>query len=678
MYWIFEKIKESFFEERERWFLWIPVLFGLGIGIYFMLPTEPSLWISLIAAELLIITTFIYRFHKSLLFIISIIAIILSGFINIQLKAHYLANKMTLKEAKTDYLNGKIVNIDKNYRGMERITLQNPQNFEQYVYEGNYRISLRTNESQLQIGDCVELVGRIMPVPPTSIVGGYQFDRKFFFDGITANGYAVSSINKIECNKKENNYINNYINKLRQSIVNRIKTILPPDESGITAAIIAGKRDGISKIITHNYRDAGLAHFLSISGLHMTMLAGLMFFFIRLIIALIPPIALRYDSKKISAIAAMLLSTFYLLISGAEIPTQRAFIMTMIVLIGVLVGRRAISINTICWAALFILIVSPQALIGASFQMSFAAVMMLVAFYEKYAIQLNRFLNGGDKLTIGLFNRIWRIIWVYMIGLVISDMVASLATLPFGIYHFNRISIYTTLGNFLAGPIIGLIIMPFVLLSLLLMPLGMDVFTIKIVGYGISLVNKITAEVAALPQAGYQTLSIPLWGMLLIVFGGLWLAIWQLPWRKLGWLGIILGCLSIFTIQIPQAIISSDGLLLAVKDNHGRLLFLPRRGKIFNKQIWLEKTANKTLKQSDKQKLKEIWDGETEYPEWIDLKCTKLFCDYAGKFRYYKNGKLEINGIAFDTQTSGGASFYNNGKVKTVRDYTGNRIWNKF
>jgi len=678
MNWIFEKIKESFFEERERWFLWVPVLFGLGIGIYFIFPIEPSLWISLILVEILIVITFISRFHPTQLFIISIIAIILSGFINIQLKAYYIATKSTFKDTTTDYLNGKIINIDKNYRGMERITLQNPQNFEGHIYRGNYRVSLRTNNSKLQIGDCVELVGRIMPVPSPSIVGGYQFDRKFFFDGIAANGYALSGIGKVECIQKENNHIGNYINKLRQYIVNRVQAILPPDEAGITAAIIAGKRDGISKKITHNYRDSGLAHFLSISGLHMTMLAGLMFFFIRLIIALIPPIALRYDSKKISAIAAMLLSTFYLLISGAEIPTQRAFIMTMIVLCGILIGRRAISINTICWAALFILIVSPQALIGASFQMSFAAVVVMIAFYDRYAAQLNNFLNGGNKKTISLFNRICRIIWVYMLGIIISDMVASLATLPFGIYHFNRISIYTTLGNFIAGPIIGLIIMPFVLLSLLLMPLGMDIWTIKIVGYGVSLVNQITADVAALPQAGYQILSIPLWGMLLIVFGGLWLSIWQLSWRNLGWIGIILGALSIFTVQVPQAIISHDGLLFAVKDNYGKLLFLPRRGNLFNKQIWLEKTANKSLTQSDKHKLQEIWSGKAEYPEWIDLKCTKLFCDYAGKFRYYKDGKLEINGVVFDTQTSGGASFYDNGAVETVQDYKGNRIWHKF
>ena len=678
MYWIFEKIKETFFTERNRWFLWIPVLFGCGIGIYFLLPTEPPLWISAVVVELIILLAFWWRFNPLKLFILAIIAIITAGFVNIQLKAHYIAHEAIFKEAKTDYLSGKIIKIDKNYRGMERITLQNPQNFEQHIYKGNYRISLRTNNSGLKVGDCAEVVAHLMPLSAPSMVGSYQFNRKFFFDGITANGYAISSIGKIECSTQDHNFINNYINYLRQSIVKRINSILPPDEAGITNAIIAGERGGISKYITHNYRDSGLAHFLSISGLHMTMLAGLMFFFIRLIIAFIPPLALRYDSKKISAVAAMFISTFYLLISGAEIPTQRAFIMTMIVLVGVLVGRRAISINTICWAALFILIISPQALIGASFQMSFAAVIMLIAFYERFANPLHSFLNGGNDRNIGIISRTWRIIWAYILGILISDFIASISTLPFAIYHFNRISIYTTIGNLLAGPIIGLIIMPFVLLSLLLMPLGMDVWSIKIVGYGVNLVNQITAMVASLPNAGYQVLSIPLWGMVLIVFGGLWLAIWQLSWRHWGGLGIVLGILSIFTVQIPQAIISNDGLLFAVKDKQNKLLFLPRRGKIFNKQIWLEKTAHQQLNNHDKQKLNDIWNGKAEYPEWIDLKCNKSFCDYAKKFRYYKDGRLEIDNVLFDTKNCGGASFYTNGKIKTVQDYIGKRSWNSF
>ncbi len=678
MYWIFEKIKETFFAERERWLLWVPVLFGAGIGIYFLLPREPSLWFSAIVVEAIIILAFIWRMNRLRLMLLAVIAIIFAGFINIQLKAYYIGHQAKFDKTQTLYLNGKISNIDKNYRGQMRITLVNPQDFEQNRYNGKYKITLRSKENEITQGECVELVARLMPLPAPSMVGGYQFNRKFFFEGITANGYALSSIGKVDCEKKEFDFMSQYINKTRQNIVNRINMILPPDEAGITAAIIAGERGGIDRKITKNYRDSGLAHFLSISGLHLTMIVGLMFFFIRSLIALIPPLALRYDSKKIAAVSAMLLSLFYLLISGAEIPTQRAFIMTFIVLLGVLLGRRAISMQTICWAGLFILIVSPQALVGASFQMSFAAVVMLIAFYEHFAGALHRFLNGGCHKNIGIISRLWRVVFAYMVGIVVSDFVASLSTLPFAIYHFNRISIYTTIGNFCAAPIIGLVIMPFMLIALLLMPIGADVWAIKIVGYGVGLVNKITADVASLPQAGYQVLSMPCWGLILIVCGGLWLAIWNMPWRKWGWIGIIVGALSIFMVQTPKAMISADGLLFAVQDTNGKLVFMPRRGKVFNKQLWLEKTANSQLGRENKRRINEIWRGEKEYPEWIDLKCNKTFCIYAGKFKYYKDGRLEINNKPFDTQYSGGASFFADGEIKTVRDYAGQRIWNLF
>ena len=469
MYGLFYKVKEYFLAEQERWFLWLPVLFGCGIGIYFLLPSEPSLLVSAVMVESLVLLAYYWRFSYPKLLCLAAVAMMVAGFVNIQLKAYYLNSQGKLTEPIVDYLSGEIINIDHNYRGMERVVIKNPQNFEGKTYFGNYRISLRTKSSGLKVGDRAELVAKLMPLPAASMVGGYQFDRKFFFEELSGNGYAMASIGPIDCASPKVSVPSwkVKIEELRKHIVARINNILPADEAGITAAIIAGERGGIRREITENYRDSGLAHFLSISGLHMTMLAGLMFFLIRLIIALIPPLALRYDSKKISAVAAILLSFFYLLISGAEIPTQRAFIMTLIVLVGVLIGRKAISMKTIAWAALIVLIISPWALIGASFQMSFAAVVMLIAFYEKFAGPIQRFLNGGTNRSIGIINRTWRIVWAYFAGIVISDLVASLATLPFGIYHFNMISIYTSLGNFLAGPIIGLVIMPFVLINLM-------------------------------------------------------------------------------------------------------------------------------------------------------------------------------------------------------------------
>lgn len=221
----------------------------------------------------------------------------------------------------------------------------------------------------------MELVAKLMPLASASLPGGYQFDRKSFYLGLSGSGYSESRVLPVDC-REPASWRERFSFKVagwRQSIMEKIKRILPPDEASVASAVIAGEQTGINSRLIQNYRDSGLAHFLSISGLHMSMLAGLMFFFIRLLMALIPPLTLRCDSKKVSAVFALLISVVYLLISGAAIPAQRAFIMTFIVLLGVLLDRRAISMKTIAWAAFLVLLITPEALVGASFQMSFAA-----------------------------------------------------------------------------------------------------------------------------------------------------------------------------------------------------------------------------------------------------------------------------------------------------------------
>lgn len=679
MYWFWQNIKTQFEGEQNRWFLWLPVLFGIGIGIYFLLPFDISIWWTLGAIEILILLAIVFRFNLKVLSVLMIAGMIVLGFTDIQLKAFYLSKNPGLDQAETVYVRGRIEKIDFNYRGSPRLWINDAEDFDGERNYGKVKITLRSKDSGFKPGECVELAAHLMPRPKAALPGGYQFDRKAFFEGIDANGYALSQVYPLACEHKSGikQKFNFAVDNLRSLIINHIREVLPPDEASITAAIVAGEQGVIRRGIIQNYRDSGLAHFLSISGLHMSMIAGLMFFLVRLTAAFIPAFSVRYDSKKTAAVFAILISIFYLLISGAAVPAQRAFIMNFIVVLGIFLGRRAISMKTISTAAIIVLILSPQALIGASFQMSFAAVIALIAFYEKYAGALQRFLNGERAESLPF--KIVKVIWVYIIGILVADLVASLATTPFAVYHFNRVALYTTLANLLAGPVIGLIIMPFVLISLLLMPLGLDYYPLQIVGFGIAKVNEITAYVSSLPNAGYQILSMPLWGLMLVVFGGLWLCLWQMPWRKWGWLGVICGMLSIMTVKTPDVMTDADAEVLAVKDNQGELVILPSRGNNFIKQIWLEKTANKKLTGKESRLLKEIYNGRKTDKDWLDLECDKLTCVYKNKITYYKSGCLEIDGKAFDTLKSGGASFYfDNGrvKIKTVRDDIGSRYWN--
>lgn len=670
-----QTVAELFYAEKDRWFALLPVLFGLGIGLYFSLPVEPSLFATLAIIEIMLISAYVWRHFPTRLMILGAVGIVVLGFANIQLKAVFLTPPQNITYSDEEiYIQGKIINIDRNYNGKTRILLTDATDFEDNQIDGNYRITLNKNRNKLKIGECVEVASSIFPLARPNIYGGYQFDRKAYFEGINALGYSMADAYPKECKTPESSIsvaLKSLIFEMRQKIIARINSALPnAEEASIADALIAGEQNLISKKQIGNYRDSGLAHFLSISGLHMGMLAFIMFFFIRFFVALIPPIALRYNSKKIAAVCAIIISFAYLLISGAQIPAQRAFIMTLVVLIGVLFDREAISIRTISFAAFVVLLLAPQALISASFQMSFAAVLAMIAFYEKFAPSISRFFSGGGII---------RYIVAYLCGIVISDLVASFATLPFAIYHFNRIAIYTSLGNFLAGPVIGLVVMPCVLLSLLALPFGLEALPLKALGFGLSLINRITAYVSSLPEAGYQVTAMPFWGFLLICIGGLWLCIWRKNWRYFGFIGIIIGFFSITLVKTPDMMTDAKAEVFALKDNFGELIILPSRGNNFTKNIWLERSGQDKLEAEKKNLLKQIVDGKTTDKTWLDLECYEYGCVYKNRITIGKDGAVMIDGKFFDVTDTLGASvyLYDKPEIKTIREYIGNRLWNK-
>lgn len=620
-------------KEKSRWFSWVPVLFGTGIGIYFVLPSEPSRWLTLGIIEFLLLAAYIVRLRPALLTGVFVLAIIAAGFADIQLKTLYLENRLPVPPEGRMYLRGQILSADTNYRGRPRIVLGEMENFSGDHIKGRYRLTLLGRKNVIEVGQCVELVAEVSPLMKANLPGGYQPDRRLFFDGINGSGYVLGSIFDIDCPKPAGFWLRE-INRWRKNVSSMIAEQLPPEQAAIVAAIVTGNRDLMTPEQVAAYRDSGLAHFLSISGLHMSMIAGLMFFLVRLIMAMIPALSLRYNSKKAAAVLAMFVSAVYLAISGAAVPTQRAFIMTFVVLLAVLFERQAVSMRVLALAALIILVVSPQMLVSISFQLSFAAVTALVAFYERCGKKVERFLSGEKGTLAG---KVCRGIFAYLAGIVIADLVASLATLPFSIYHFNRIAVYTSLANLAAGPIIGLMIMPAVLLSLLTIPLGLSWLPLKIAGIGVGLVNDLTEYVASLPHAAAEVYSFPLWGLLLITFGGLWLCLWQQKWRHWGWLLIAAGGLSLLTVKVPDIIAADGGRAVAVKGADGKLHALSG-GNRWMKQNWLEKFASSQQKENENLPRPEL--PETDFDKDIGI-------------------------AVYGTQ------------IETVRDYIGRRPWNK-
>ena len=644
------KIISCFLYERNRWLLWLPIFFAFGIGIYFLLPEEPSLFMTNIVLFILIVGLFVFRRYLLLRSIFLLLFLIAAGFANIQYRTILLSDEINFEQEQKLYIRGQIDNIDANYNGRQRILLSSMFDFDDNPLKGRYRLTLIHQNPDIKVGDVVELIGVVSPLFKPSIVGGYEFDRNFYFKGVTGTGYIPSDVIKITSFPR----FKDYFAMLRENISRRIYEILPTDRAAVTIALVTGDQTKISHSLIEAYRDSGLAHFLSISGLHMSMLAGLMFLLVRVFMALIPSLALRFNSKKTAALLSIVVSSVYLILSGMSVPAQRAFIMTQVVLAAVLFERQAISMRTLACSAFIVLIISPAALISASFQMSFAAVTALVAFYEKFAGRLNHFLSDEK---ISLTHKIFRGLMLYCVGVLVADFVASVATLPFAIYHFNRVALYTSLTNLLSGPIISFIIMPFILVSLLTMPLGLEVLPLKIVGFGLAIVNKLTLWVASLPNAVVGVVSMPFWGFILIIFGGLWLCLWIGRWRLWGVAPIIIGFLSILCVQKPEVIIDSQIKTIAVLNhNNGKYYFLPQANR-WNKRNWLTKFAA---------------DEETE-DKFINNPI------YQKRIKIESGNYVKIDGQDFDVRLAGGVSIFADKDklvLKTVREYIGCRYWN--
>ena len=666
---IFSKIRayvsENFFAEQSRWLAWIPFLFGIGIAVYFALPFEPNYWYSLGVFEATLLLFYLLR-HKGLHLLFTAILICEFGFMNIQLQTLLKSRKVAFTPEVTDYIKGQISEVSYNEKGRKRLLLQNAENFDEPL-KGKYRVTVMNGESaDFEVGQCVELVGTFFPPSPVPVLNGFQLDRKYFYEEISGIGYANSSVFVIDCEQKQTSSFRIRLNKIRQRITDDVAKILPPDEAGIVDAVLIGEQSRMPKLIVNNYRDSGLAHFLSVSGLHMGAIAGLVFFVLRFLLALFLAVALRYDVKKLAAAGAILFSSLYLLVSGMAVPAERAFIMTAVVLFGVIFNRQAISMRMVCFAGLVLLIISPQALISISFQMSFAAVVALISFYEKYA----------RKITLWSVNRgIFSKIFFYLAGIVICDFVASLATMPFAVYHFHRVSVYTSLANLLAGPLIGLILMPLILLCLVALPLGLSLYPLKALGYGVGWLNRITEFVSSLPHSVAYADSLPFWGFALIVCGGYWLCVWQRNWRLWGVLPILIGVGSMFLGSQPDMVFASKGEGIALRDKNGEMLLMPMKTDGWTLSVWRENLHLKELNKEQKEELKKIFAGTKTELENIALKCDAEKCVYLDSIEFSKQGNIRIDGKNIDNSDGGYIFKKNKTKVEPLQPQGVCRSW---
>ena len=369
---------------------------------------------------------------------------------------------------------------------------------------------------------------------------------------------------------------------MRAKVNARIRAVLPGETGEIAAALITGERGGISEEVTQSMRDSGLAHILSISGLHMVIMAGTVFWLVRALLALVPALALRYPIKKWGAAVALAAATFYLALSGAAVPTVRSWIMMSIVLIAVMLDRPALTMRNVALAALAILLVAPELLFDPSFEMSFAAVVALVALYE--------WLSTRSRERLGDVSLLWGTLrkgWALISGAAVTTLVAGTAITPFAIYHFHRMTHYGLIANLIAAPLVSLLIMPMAVLSLIAMPFGLEAWPLQVMGLGIELMVGAGEWVASWPGAVTILPAISGSGLVLIVLGGLWVCLWQTRTRALGLVIAAFGIALAPASERPDILIEREGATAALRSDSGNLVFPPATAANYSVDNWL-------------------------------------------------------------------------------------------
>ena len=334
---------------------------------------------------------------------------------------------------------------------------------------------------------------------------------------------------------------------------------------------------GISEEARLVMRDAGLSHLLAISGLHMGLVVVILFAGSRMVMAFFPALALNYPIKKIAAVFALIGSLVYLVLAGAPVPTQRAFLMTSLVLLAVLIDRNALSIRMVAFAATVVLLVSPHVLTGASFQLSFAAVTALIALYETDSMR---------QLSLQMKKGILRRLGGYFLLLMITTLVASLATAPLALHHFGVFAAYGILGNLVGVPLMAFVVMPGAVLALILMPLGLDFLGFALMEQGIAMIYLVAQWVGQLDGAVYQLSPLDGISMLLIAAGALWIFLWVGKIRYWGTIGIIAGIVLAGSVKSPDLLISGNGKLMAFQTSQHGLLFNQTRAEKFGIRQW--------------------------------------------------------------------------------------------
>ncbi len=572
--------------ERERWVLWVPVLIGIGIGLYFSLGDEPPAWLAgalaLAAVAAALVGWRLYNGRPLASVLVLAVGLVALGFAAAQAHTARVATPMLAERVGPVTLQGQVVEIDWFDSGV-RVVLDAPVVPGLPPGGGRVRLRLRGDQPPIQPGAALKVRAVLSPPAPPAAPHAYDFQRQAFFAGLSAVGFGVGRAAVLDATAVADTGSHRlWLERLRAGVAERVRRHVEGVPGAIIIALLTGERNEIPADVLASIRDAGLAHLLAISGMNIGLFAAFVFAVLRGGMALLPALVLSWPIKKWAAVGALAAAGFYTVLAGASVPTVRSFLMLAAVFLAILVDRQGISMRLLAWAAVLILVVQPEALLGASFQLSFAAVIALVAAYED--------LKGRHTL-VGARQDPWRRSALYLAGTALTTVVATLATTPFSVYHFNRMTWYGLVANMIAVPANAVWVMPWAVAALVLMPFGLEGLALVPMSWGAELTVWTAKTVASWPGAVTLVPVLPTRALVAFSLGGLWLCLWRRRWRWWGVAAWALGAVAIAAARPPDILIDGRGKLFAVRGTDGALMVSSRNAATMSRETWLRQSG---------------------------------------------------------------------------------------
>jgi competence protein ComEC len=560
--------------EQERLAVWLPVFMGAGVLVYYALLVEPPLWVGPAIGVPAIVLTVLLANHRWHLAPFAAAAL---GFAAAQAATARAPPIEADLPAHATIVTGTIRAVEALPEG-RRITIQ-PAWLDDAPEPLGRSVRLRLqkkDDGDLGSGDRIRIRALVRPPAPPSYPGGWDLQRDAFYAGLGGSGYALGKAEPVA--RTVPSAPMRFVQWLRETISARVVAVIPGAAGAVSVTLLTGASMAIPEADHAAFRDSGLAHLLAVAGLHIGIVMGFALSLSRLGFALNERASLHWPTKKLAALCALGTGGAYMVLTGMHVPIIRSFVMACLFTIAIIADRRPFSLRGLALAATVLMLISPQEVPGVSFQMSFSAVLALIAGYEALRPWLRR-LHGES----------WhRKFLSHLAALALTSALAGTASAPYGAYHFGHVQVYFVLANMIAVPLTAMWVMPAGLIALFLMPLHLEAVALVPMGWGAEAVVWIARATSALPAATFSVPHIPAWGLCIFSLGLAWLGLWRTRRRLAGIVVMLVGLASPLADNPPDVLVSSDGRLIAVRTEQGAFIQQTQGGSKFTRDAWTQ------------------------------------------------------------------------------------------